>query len=65
MEETLKGNVRLELRFGFPPLLTWHIVDYNSWQESEQGLRLAASLDKNVVLAEGMINIAVRSRWVI
>lgn len=29
-------------------------VDYNSWQESEKGLRLAASLDKNVVLAEGM-----------
>ncbi|MCJ1348331.1 hypothetical protein MMC31_006562 [Peltigera leucophlebia] len=28
--------------------------DYNSWQESEKGLRLAASLDKNVVLAEGM-----------
>lgn len=27
--------------------------DYNSWQESEQGLRLAATLDKNVVLAEG------------
>lgn len=30
------------------------IVDYNSWQESEKGLRLAASLDKNVVLAEGL-----------
>lgn len=28
--------------------------DYNSWQESEQGLKLAASLDKDVVLAEGM-----------
>lgn len=28
-------------------------VDYNSWQESEKGLRLAASLDKDVVLAEG------------
>ncbi|KOS21456.1 Mannan polymerase II complex ANP1 subunit [Escovopsis weberi] len=27
--------------------------DYNSWIESEQGLRLAASLDKDVVLAEG------------
>ncbi|KAL8756931.1 MAG: hypothetical protein Q9184_004345 [Pyrenodesmia sp. 2 TL-2023] len=27
--------------------------DYNSWQESETGLRLAASLDKDVVLAEG------------
>lgn len=29
-------------------------VDYNSWQESEKGLRLAASLDRDVVLAEGM-----------
>lgn len=28
--------------------------DYNSWQESEKGLKLAASLDKDVVLAEGM-----------
>ncbi|ENI01034.1 glycosyltransferase family 62 protein [Bipolaris maydis ATCC 48331] len=27
--------------------------DYNSWQESPEGLKLAASLDKNVVLAEG------------
>ncbi|KAJ9642447.1 hypothetical protein H2199_004828 [Coniosporium tulheliwenetii] len=27
--------------------------DYNSWVESEQGLKLAASLDKDVVLAEG------------
>jgi hypothetical protein len=27
--------------------------DYNSWVESEKGLRLAATLDKDVVLAEG------------
>ncbi|OCK81809.1 glycosyltransferase family 62 protein [Lepidopterella palustris CBS 459.81] len=27
--------------------------DYNSWQESEDGLKLAATLDKDVVLAEG------------
>ncbi|KAK5171380.1 uncharacterized protein LTR77_004524 [Saxophila tyrrhenica] len=27
--------------------------DYNSWQESDTGRRLAASLDKNIVLAEG------------
>lgn len=27
--------------------------DYNSWQESEDGLKLAASLDKKVILAEG------------
>jgi hypothetical protein len=28
-------------------------VDYNSWIESEKGLKLAASLDKDVILAEG------------
>jgi hypothetical protein len=27
--------------------------DYNSWQESETGRKLAASLDKDIVLAEG------------
>ncbi|KAK8056881.1 Mannan polymerase ii complex anp1 subunit [Apiospora rasikravindrae] len=27
--------------------------DYNSWVESEKGLKLASGLDKNVVLAEG------------
>lgn len=27
--------------------------DYNSWQESDKGLKLAASLDKDTVLAEG------------
>ena len=27
--------------------------DYNSWIESEKGRRLAASLDKDVILAEG------------
>jgi len=27
--------------------------DYNSWQESEQALRLASKLDKDIVLAEG------------
>ncbi|TID13828.1 glycosyltransferase family 62 protein [Venturia nashicola] len=27
--------------------------DYNSWQESDEGLKLAASLDKDTVLAEG------------
>lgn len=27
--------------------------DYNSWQESETGRKLAASLDKDVILAEG------------
>ncbi len=32
-------------------------VDYNSWIESDKALKLAASLDKDVVLAEGMINL--------
>lgn len=36
-------------------LLTFS-VDYNSWQESEKGLRLAASLDRDVILAEGMLS---------
>jgi len=27
--------------------------DYNSWQESDTGRRLSATLDKNIVLAEG------------
>lgn len=29
------------------------IVDYNSWVESDKALKLANSLDKSVVLAEG------------
>lgn len=33
--------------------LTEQIVDYNSWVESDQGRKLANSLDKDVVLAEG------------
>lgn len=44
-------------------LLTFPIVDYNSWQESEKGLRLAASLDKNVVLAEGMTTLHGKSMY--
>jgi len=28
-------------------------VDYNSWQESERGLKLASTLSKDIVLAEG------------
>lgn len=34
-------------------MLTIHLVDYNSWRESEKGLKLAASLDKDIILAEG------------
>ena len=33
--------------------LTSAAVDYNSWQESEKGLKLAARLSKDQVLAEG------------
>ena len=60
VEETLKEDVRREVRFGISTPADLIIVDYNSWQESDQGLRLAATLDKDVVLAEGMSNIAVR-----
>ena len=48
--------------FSFTPmskldrLLIEATVDYNSWVESEQGLALAASLSKDVVLAEGWYN---------
>ena len=31
--------------------------DYNSWQESETGRKLASSLDKDVVLAEGKLEL--------
>lgn len=34
-------------------------VDYNSWVESNKGRRLAASLSKDVVLAEGTFPISV------
>ena len=32
------------------------VVDYNSWQESERGLKLAETLDKDVILAEGTVH---------
>ena len=35
-------------------LLLSSVVDYNSWIESETGRKLADSLDKDVVLAEGL-----------
>ena len=34
-------------------ILFFLIVDYNSWVESDKGRKLAASLDKDIVLAEG------------
>lgn len=33
--------------------LIYSLVDYNSWVETKEGLALAATLDKDVVLAEG------------
>ena len=33
------------------------LVDYNSWVESPKGLKLAASLNKDVVLAEGIFSL--------
>lgn len=39
-------------------LIRCFTVDYNSWVESEKALKLASSLDKNVVLAEGKIHAA-------
>lgn len=50
----LKDAVRIaEINDGEENALTGVIVDYNSWVESDQGRRLAASLDKDTVLAEG------------
>jgi hypothetical protein len=37
-------------------LLTRVTVDYNSWIESDQGRKLAASLDKDVILVEGTLS---------
>lgn len=34
-------------------MLMTETVDYNSWQESEEGRKLTAGLDKDIVLAEG------------
>ena len=31
--------------------------DYNSWQESDTGRKLVKKLDKDVVLAEGMLSL--------
>lgn len=42
--------------------LTVSTVDYNSWIESDKGLRLAASLDKDTVLAEGTVSMGARRK---
>ena len=39
-------------------MLISFVVDYNSWIESDTGRKLAESLDKDVVLAEGMCRTA-------
>lgn len=52
MAEILKANVGC-LFLHVIDLLTCRIVDYNSWVESDTGRKLADSLDKDVVLAEG------------
>jgi hypothetical protein len=48
----------------FPGMAKWNIllthartVDYNSWIESPKALKLASKLDKDVVLAEGMLSL--------
>lgn len=41
-------------KLGHEKVLTVDTVDYNSWVESDTGRKLANSLDKDVVLAEGM-----------
>ena len=39
--------------FLYKHLLTHDLVDYNSWIESDKGIRLAETLSKDTVLAEG------------
>ena len=43
--------------------LIFKIVDYNSWVESDKGRRLANSLDKDVVLAEGLYRTSPRQKY--
>ena len=60
MDGTLKANVRFMLAtVQHRQSLTGFTVDYNSWIESDTGRKLADSLDKDVVLAEG----AFWSHW--
>lgn len=51
-----KANVRsIWFSFLVETMLTFLPVDYNSWVESDTGRKLADSLDKDVVLAEGRL----------
>jgi hypothetical protein len=52
MDMTLRANVSYPC-ISVASLLTSHAVDYNSWVESDKGRRLADSLPKDTVLAEG------------
>lgn len=52
MVETSKANVR-KSNSRSRAATNLIKVDYNSWIESEKGLKLAASLPKDTVLAEG------------
>ncbi len=49
----LRANVSTEECFYDGVTLIHFPVDYNSWIESDRGRKLADSLDKDVVLAEG------------
>jgi hypothetical protein len=54
MALTLKADVGFDVTSSKSNAkLTCLSVDYNSWVESDKGRRLANSLDKDVVLAEG------------
>lgn len=53
MDGTSRANVSFDGPVVVGSVLTRLTVDYNSWVESDTGRRLANSLDKDVVLAEG------------
>ena len=52
-QKDIEGRCKLHALLDYPSLLTSYLVDYNSWIESEDGLKLASKLDKDTVLAEG------------
>lgn len=55
MDATLKGDVSRTAPHLLCVTTDKFAVDYNSWVESDKGRRLANSLDKDVVLAEGSL----------
>lgn len=56
MDGTLRASVSWVSFSHSRRQLNIRTVDYNSWQESETGRKLADSLDKDVVLAEGALS---------